>query len=224
MRKLLLSASALLTLSACSYAVDTSVQDIKILTPGAENAVCMMYVDKVKYRVHPPQTTSIFRTEEDLIIDCMAPGNRAKKVVIEPTYNDSAAGNVATAGAGLAWDYASGALFKYPDVVEVSFIGMESGPAFVPDQNRADIRQPEDYRLEEFRPSQPRLNSDGQTIPSQFLKRGETANTSGVSDTNAFTEGAMSSNKGDLKAVVDTYSGALDPSANNGPTPIVPGE
>ena len=174
MRKALLLISTVMFVG-CSYAIDTSVQDITIRTPGAVDAKCNMYVDGVRYRMHPPETTSIARTKEDLIIDCLAPGNRRKKVKIEPMYADSAAGNVVTAGVGLAWDYASGALYKYPDVVEVSFVGMPPGPAFIPAQNNPDIRQPEEYDLEEFRPSQPRMNSDRNAIATQFLKRGETA-------------------------------------------------
>ena len=227
MHKTILSLATLAAVSGCAYAVDTSVQDITLRTPGANNAVCYMYIDKVKYRVHPPQTISAFRTEEDLIIDCLAPGNRRKKVVIEPLIADSTYGNVITAGAGAAWDYASGAMFKYPDVVEISFIGVEEGPALIPDQNNPDIRQPEEYELEEFRPSQPRMNSDKYAVPTQILKRQSgTMTSSAISDTEAFTENSNASmGKGDLQAVVDSYAGALDPSVStDGPTPIIPGE
>lgn len=225
MRKTLLSFSTLALLSACSYATDTAVQDITIHTPGAQGAVCLMYVDNVKYRVHPPQTTSIFRTKEDLIVDCMAPGNRRKKIVVEASYSDKAIGNVATAGVGLAWDYASGALFKYPDVVEVSFLNMDSGPAFIPAQNKADIKQPEEYRLEEFRPSQPRMNADSDQETLMLNKRGETGNIAPVIKGDAFTENPNTSmGKGDLQNVVESYGSALDPSASAGPTPLIPGE
>lgn len=236
MRKTLLSISVATLLTGCAYAVDTAVQDITIRTPGAVDSVCMMYVDKVKYRVHPPQKISIFRTEADLIIDCLAPGNRRKKVVIEPAYNKSAAGNVATAGVGLAWDYASGALFRYPDVVEVSFIDTPIGAPFIPAQNNPDIRQPEDYDLEEFRPGQPRMNADKHLIKTPLVKRGggfleESENTG-----ESFTENAdMSGGKGDLKATtaVEVYGPSLNPAENateapapasSEPTPIVPGE
>ncbi|MFK7839113.1 MAG: hypothetical protein AB8B83_02180 [Bdellovibrionales bacterium] len=226
MFKKILPFGALAILSGCSYAVDTAVQDIMLRTPGAEGAVCNMFIDGVRYRVHPPQTTSIFRSEKDLIIDCMAPGNRRKKVVIETQYADSAVGNVLNAGAGVAWDYASGALFKYPDVVEISFIGIDKGPALIPAQNKPDIRQPEDYDLEEFRPSSPRLNSDKNKIPTEILRRGEASVSSTNNDANAFSENAdMSSGKGDLKSVVERYSSDLNPAAaSTPPTPIIPGE
>jgi len=224
MRKtLLLFTTAIL--ASCAYATDTAVQDITIRTPGAVDAVCYMYVDGVRYRMHPPQTTSIARTEADLVVDCLAPGNRRKEVVIEPKYAEKSVGNVVTAGAGLAWDYASGALYQYPDVAEVSFIGMPVGPALIPAQNNPDIRQPETYRLEEFRPAQPRMNEDKDVMPTQFLKRGETSAASTASDSGAFTEsGGSSMGKGDLQNVVDSYAGGLNPSASNGPTPLIPGE
>ena len=225
MRKTLLLITTAM-LSACAYATDTSVQKITIRTPGAEDAKCLMYVDGVRYRMHPPETTTIATGKEDLIIDCMAPGNRRKEMVVEPMLSDKAVGNVATAGVGLAWDYASGALYKYPDVVEVSSIGMEPGPALIPAQNNPDIRQPEEYMLEEFSPSQPRMNSDRNEIPTQFLKRGETSTTSAVSsDTEAFTENPNASmGKGELQNVIESYSGDLNPGASEGPTPIIPGE
>lgn len=223
MRKTLLLLSTTILVS-CAYSTDTSVQDITIRTPGAEDAVCYMYVDGVRYRMHPPQTTSIARTDEDLIVDCLAPGNRRKEVVIKPVYADSAAGNVVTAGVGLVWDYASGALFQYPDVVEVSFIDMPMGPALIPAQNNPDIRQPEEYKLEEFRPSQPRMNEDRDSIPTEFLKRGETSTSALSSDANAFTEGSGSMGKGELQTVVDSYAGELNPDVSVGPTPLIPGE
>lgn len=225
MRKIIPLIPTVILLASCAYAVDTAVQDITIRTPGAEDAVCYMYVEGVRYRMHPPQTTSIKRSKEDLIVDCLAPGNRRKKEVIEPAYADSAAGNVVTAGAGLAWDFASGALFQYPDVVEVSFIGVPVGPAFIPAQNNPDIRQPEEYILEEFRPGQPRLNEDKDKIPTVFVKRGETAAAESSTETGAFTEsGKATMDKGDLKTVIDSYAGELNPAASDGPTPIIPGE
>lgn len=225
MRNKILSLLTVTALSGCAYALDSSIQDITILTPGAEDSVCYMYVDGVRYRMHPPQTTSIARNEKDLIIDCLAPGNRRKKVVIEPGYADSAVGNVATAGVGLVWDYASGALFKYPDVVEISFVGTPIGPAFTPAQNNPDIRQPEDYPLEEFRPSSPRINSDSLTAPEKLTRKDVPASAvTGISP-DAFSEGGnVSGGKGALQSSINNLGGSLNPSANAGPTPIIPGE
>lgn len=225
MRKTLLSLSTIAMLSGCAYATDTAVQDITIHTPGAEDAVCMLYVDKVKYRVHPPQTTSIFNTKEDLRVDCLAPGNRRKEVIIPPTISDKAIGNIATAGVGYAWDYASGALYNYPELVEVSFIGIPIGPAFVPAQNNPDIRQPEDYRLEEFKPSQPRLNSDRDNSDVSLTRRGGTIQRTATYPAESFSENSsMTGGKGSLQDAVESYGGAINPSAGSAPTPLIPGE
>lgn len=225
MRKTLLSLSTIAVISGCSYATDTSVQDITIHTPGAEDAVCMLYIDKIKYRVHPPQTTSIFNTKKDLVIDCMAPGNRRKEVVIPATISDKAVGNIATAGIGYAWDYASGALYNYPKVVEVSFVGVPIGPAFIPAQNNPDIRQPEDYLLEEFKPSQPRLNSDRDNSNVEIMKRGGMMESTASYPAESFSESSgMSSGKGSLKTVVEGYGNTINPSASSTPTSLVPGQ
>jgi len=215
-------------LASCAYAVDTSVQDITIRTPGAKDAVCYMTVNNVRYRMHPPQTTSIPRSHKDLELDCLAPGNRRKEVIIPPSYADSAVANVANAGVGLIWDHTSGALYQYPDVVEVSFVGIAEGPAFLPAQNNPDIRQPEEYALEEFLPSQPRLNSD-RDMPDTLQKRGEAlmSNASTGNNGDAFSESLnASAGKGDLQSVINTYSGDLNPAAvpDSGLTPIIPGE
>ena len=230
MRKTLLSLSTLAIASGCAYPLDPSVQNITIKTPGAEGTVCMMYVDKVKYRVHPPQTISIFTTEHDLILDCLAPGNRRKKIEIEPTISDKAIGNITNAGVGYAWDYASGALYNYPEVVEVSFIGMPVGPAFVPAQNNPDIRPPEDYLLEEFKPSQPRLNSDRNDTKTIIQKRGSEMNgeieRTATYSSESFTESPSTlGGKGELQSIIESMGEAINPApASESPTPIIPGE
>ena len=152
--------SSVVALASCAYAIDTHIQDVKFVTPGANGSVCFVYVDGLRYRVHPPQTISVNNTKEDLVVDCLAPGNRRKKVVIEPKIADSTYLNVANAGAGLPWDAFSGAAFKFPDIVEVDFTHTPVRAEDPPAQNAPDIKQPEEYMLEEFLPAQPRLNAD----------------------------------------------------------------
>jgi len=171
MSKKLLSLLFIPFLASCAYIDDKSIQDITIYTPGAEDAVCNMYIEGVRYRAHPPQTISIFNSSEDLVIDCMAPGNRRQKLEIPSRRADSAHRNIATLGVGYAWDYASGALFKYPDTIEINFIDEPIGKPLIPAQNNPDIRQPEDYALEEFKPGQPRLNSDKYRQPPELIRR-----------------------------------------------------
>lgn len=153
--------SATLLLGACSYVTDGSVQDVTVLTPGANNAECKLSLGSVQYAYNPPMTRSIQKSEENMVVDCWAPGNRHKVVNIAPNISSSTLYNAGHGVApGLAWDYASKSMYYFPKTVEVDFTQMEVKPFPLPAQNQDDIRPPEDYDLEEFSPSQPRLNSD----------------------------------------------------------------
>ncbi len=162
---------SLLFLSSCAYALDKQIQDITVLTPGAEDTVCYVYVEGLRYKVHPPETVNISKSNQDLIVDCLAPQNRRRKVVIEPTLSDHEYLNAANAGAGAVWDYAANAMFTYPSVIEVDFTSARTSPESMPAQNNPDIKQPEEYLLEEFRPGLPALNSDRGTTQTPILKR-----------------------------------------------------
>lgn len=151
----------LLLVTSCAYVKDGSIKPLTIKTPGAHDAICYAYVNGFRYRFKPPQTMNVGKSKEDLIVECHAPGNRQRTVVIEPTLSDSAKQNIFTGVVpGMAWDSASGALYAYPDTVYVDFTNMPTSPEALPAQNNPDIRQPEEYDLEEFRSKQPRLNSD----------------------------------------------------------------
>src|SRR5262245_50848499 len=117
-RSLLLG--SLFALSSCAYLIDEQIQDITVVTPGAEDAVCYLYVDDLRYKLFPPQTTNISKSYKDLTVDCLAPGNRRRRVVIEPTLSEHAPFNVVNGVIpGTSWDLAGNALFTYPDIITV---------------------------------------------------------------------------------------------------------
>ncbi len=241
-RFLLLSSflAPLIALGACSYAIDESIQDITLKTPGAHDAVCYVYVDGLRYRMRPPQTLNISKSGEDLEIDCLAPGNRRRKVYIEPAIEDSFYANAVTGMVpGGAWDFASKAMYAYPDVIEVSFVGIPTKPEDLPAQNNPDIKQPEEYDLEEFSPGDPRLNED-RNAPVVEVRRRERpglqyTDTGGV-DSGFIEEPAagssvVSGGKGDLMEIIDGLSTDINPSgepsspgAASDPVPLFPGE
>ncbi|MCB1531428.1 MAG: hypothetical protein KDJ35_01030 [Alphaproteobacteria bacterium] len=176
-------------LASCAYGIDTHIQDVKITTPGARGSVCYAYVDGLRYRLHPPQSISISNTKEDLVVDCLAPGNRRKEVVIEAEINNTTFLNVANGGVGVPWDAFSGAAYKYPDIIEVDFTNtpvMEEAP---PAQNAPDIKQPEEYMLEEFHASRPMLNSD-RNAPDVVIERRERG--AGMVESKAYVDQTMS--------------------------------
>ncbi len=173
MRKLLLLSGSLLALGACADLVEGQLQPLTVVTPGAQNAMCVVYTDNIKYRVRPPDTIRINKSSEDLVVDCRAPGNRNQTVVIPAAVSGlTLAGNLPTGLVpGASYDYASGAMFQYPKIVSVDFTGMPVTPEDLPAHNNPDIRQPETYDLEEFLPSSPRLNADKYAIPIELRRR-----------------------------------------------------
>lgn len=165
-----------LTLTGCAYVIDSDSQDITVRTPGATGAYCDMYVKGFRYRVHPPETRHITKSKENLVLDCRAPGNRQRKVVIEPVMARSSNANLITGIVpGLTYDYASGALYKYPEIVTVDFTSVQVRPEDMPAQNADDIRPPESYPLEEFRAGSPRMNSDRYAPDFELQKRARPA-------------------------------------------------
>jgi hypothetical protein len=163
--------TALLLLPSCAYFIDKHIQDIEFVTISAEDAECDVFVNGLRNKVHPPQTININNNEEDMVIDCKAPGNRRKKITVPADINATTLLNVGNAGAGLPWDFASKAAFKYPDVIEIDFTGIPSTSQPLPAQNNPDIIQPEEYILEEFSPSQPVLNADRHEAPLEIVPR-----------------------------------------------------
>lgn len=221
---------AVLLLGACAYALDDSIQDVRIETPGAQNAKCFVYVEDLKYVAHPPQKLNIFKSKENLEVECLAPGNRRKKVFIRPAIEKSAFYNAANLGAGVPLDYTSGALFRYPDVIVVDFTDASVRDSDLPQHDNPALRKSDSYKLEEFLPTTPRLNSDQNSVPPVLLKRGQVAPDfkAGTDDPSAFSEPATKgSDKGDLKSILDKILPNLNPkkdSADAKPTPLFPGQ
>ena len=218
----LLSLSSLIVLASCAYAVEKHIQDVRIETPGAENAVCYMYVEGMRYKVRPPQTVNISKSREDLTIDCLAPGNRRHKVVIKPQISGLAKAE-APLVAPLLWDLASASAHKYPEVITVDFTYTPVRPEDLPAQNRPDVKQPEEYPLEEFLPGRPRLNSDGDELPFALQRREKPGSGVVAPDYSApyMVEEGTGSDKGSLKNAT-TFNPAGPPSRSAEPETVGP--
>ena len=217
-------------LFGCAYTLETAVQDLRIETPGAKDAVCYAYVDGFRYRFHAPETLSIGKTHKDLIIDCLAPGNRRKGVTIPPEITKIMATNIANGFVpGATWDVVSGAAFKFPGVLEIDFTDIPLSAEKLPAHNNPDIRQPEDYDLEEFLPGDPRLNSDRHIKSVPLEKRVRASKKKEYESYYVGTSPAPFS-KGHLPDVPQSEQsdpdshGASQPSANTAPAPLYPGE
>jgi len=126
-----------LLLSGCAYIQDQSYQKLTIETPGAVNAICHVTIDKLKYVFYPPETQTVIKHGKPMEVACMAPGNRDKTIMVE-----------------------AGAIFKYPETVYVDFNAVPVSNMPLPHHNNPDIKQPEEYVLEEFLPGNPMMNKD----------------------------------------------------------------
>ncbi len=229
-QRFILLASVLL-LTSCAYAVDKHIQDLKITTPGAQGSVCYVYVDGLRYRVYPPQSITVDNTKEDLVVDCLAPGNRRKKVIIEPQIPDSFYANAANGFVGGAFDAVSGAMYKFPAVIEVDFTDAPIVAEPPPAQNDPDIKQPEEYVLEEFLPSSPRLNSDKFATPTKIERkeRFQRQESSYVDQDFSFEGSNNMRGKGNLDDAPRVYSPPIDmfpaqpaPATSDGPVKLLP--
>jgi len=208
-------------LGGCAYVMEGPSQTVKFETPGAHNALCYADVEGMKFTVKPPQSISLPKADGDLIVKCDAPGNRTRTIVIKPQHEGSVKWNALNGGVGYGWDYASGAVYHYPETVIVDFRNLPVTENPLPAHNSPDIRQPETYELEEFLPSEPRMNADRYKVSPEVLKRekpsasGETSN-----ETGAFSENPQKgADKGDLKSVIRSLD---EPST--APQRILPGQ
>ena len=160
--------------------------------------------------------------ENDMKLDCMAPGNRRITMTVAPSLETKA---IWGTPAGMAWDYASKSLFHYPDVIAVDFSQEAIVPNDLPKHNSPDIKQPEEYDLEEFRPAAPRMNSDKNKEPAKIWRRGEREQM--MQEQNMSDDSAVEAqDKGSLETILERLGTGetteATPSKNSGGTAIVP--
>jgi len=149
--RLLLTLTACGSLAACASAISTPNQSIAVITPGAEDARCVLSTQHARFVAYPPKAITIRRMQEPLKVTCTAPGNRERTVVVHPVVNKMAAGNVVTAGVGAAYDHVSGALYQYPSPVMVDFTGTRASQRALPSYHNPDTVSPFDQVNEDMR-------------------------------------------------------------------------
>lgn len=195
-----------LVLGGCAYSTKASFQDITFLSPDAHDAKCLVYVDKIKYQVWPPQTVNIKKSEKPMLVVCSAPGNREVEIEVPPKIEEVAIWGTPV---GMAWDYASKSLFSYPEVIAIDFSQEELKSFPLPKHNNPDIRQPEDYNLEEFLPGEPSLNKDKDKKAVELPRRGE-GEVEAEAEGDALEVGASMDNSEVVENKDDESLGALD--------------
>ena len=122
MNKIIAFSLLSIMLTACATLADSQTVDMTIETPGAENAKCTLENKNQKYIAYTGQTLTIMKSPDDLVVRCMAPGNRNKTVLVKREVNKWVVYNVANGFVlGAAYDYFSRGAFDYPNLVTVDF-------------------------------------------------------------------------------------------------------
>lgn len=161
----------LVLLAACSTVVRGPTQEVQILTPGVEGAVCMLETPGARRRVWVPTVVNIEKSHDPLSITCLAPGNREKTILVEPVVDNSAYMNLANAGVGALVDLETGAMFEFPETIVVDFRDIPSQPMPLPAYQQLLKENPNLADVEEFRPGMAILQRDRYQSVPQLIPR-----------------------------------------------------
>lgn len=151
MKNVLVSVLSLSLLSACSTIVNHQTQHVTVKTPGASNAKCYIENQDMKYLAYTDQKVEIMKSPHDLVVRCLAPGNREQVVHVKRGVNDWVVANVANGFVlGAAYDYFSRGAFDYPETITVSFIGDPVKQYPLPQYMSDDLKQNHQYSTIEY--------------------------------------------------------------------------
>lgn len=107
---------ALLSLSACGYTANSSKQYVTFLAPNVDGAVCDVAVEQNHYNILPPQKVKIKTSEEDMHIECNAPGYEAVQMNVAAQVKSKALWGETTGG---DWNYDYQTSQQYPDTINI---------------------------------------------------------------------------------------------------------
>lgn len=156
--------TSVLALSACSTITEGSQQQITFETPNAYDALCEVKLGThgLVYAVRPPQTLWIKRTARNMYITCEAPGNRIVKKEVSSEVAATSFLNVFNGIVpGTAYDADTGAMFKFPEKIEIDFSGVEAVAAPMPNYHNKDGLDPKQAAsIEDYGPDTPAAHDD----------------------------------------------------------------
>lgn len=154
--KYILPLFAVTVLAGCATFVDGQTQNVTIKTPGAENARCILQNEDFKYAVSTDETINMMKSPHDFTVNCLAPGNREKTVLVKREINEWVVANVANGFVpGAAYDYFSRGAFKYPETITVSFVGEPVKSYGLPQYHNDDLGHNNSYNvLEDLGPDE----------------------------------------------------------------------
>lgn len=160
-----------LVLGSCAWTTQTALQAVTFETPGALDAECDVMAGRSKYVVRPPETITLPKAVDMLTVACLAPGGRRKTWEYLPKISPAIVADAALGVVpGMAWDHYSGALYSYPEKIEIDFRDVPLKPEPLPGYHNADIDPPWQAGMDEETPGFPGLNADP-VVPARPERR-----------------------------------------------------
>ncbi|MEK7802505.1 MAG: hypothetical protein AAB276_08635 [Pseudomonadota bacterium] len=157
--------SSLFLLSSCSSMIDGDMQKVSFVAQGASDSRCTIVVgeNSYKYTVSPPQTIWIYKSAEDMNIDCSAQGGRSARLKVKSALAGSTFSNVLNGTLGAVYDAETGAMFKYPSEVMIDFGGQLAQSEPLPVYENTDaLHSDHTAEVEYLGPDVPALAEDKQ--------------------------------------------------------------
>lgn len=172
MKKLSVLVVSLGLLAGCATIIEGQTQPLTVLTPGADDARCIVHNKDMRYTIRSGESRQIMKSNKDLIVDCAAPGNRQRTVIVDSQLEPAAAANVTNGVVpGTTYDHFSKALYAYPEIITVDFTNVQASAYPLPDYMRPEVRNVYSGELENFGPNEEAVPSDRYRTPSVIKKR-----------------------------------------------------
>ena len=130
--------AGVLLLSGCASVVNGNRQKVSVTTHDkgvdVSGATCTLSNDKGVWYLTSPGSTSVHRSYGDMKIDCALTGTTNGSVAVPSVTTGAVYGNILIGGGiGAGVDIATGAAFRYPDVVRVEMGRRTVFPGTQPD-------------------------------------------------------------------------------------------
>ena len=163
--------AALLILPSCSTLLDRSTQEVQFETPGAVNSMCKIDTGEVSYKVHPPETITMMKTNDKLEVRCFADGHGQKTLLVEPVLSNNTFLNVSNGFVpGFAIDEHTKAHYIYPNVIVIDFESIPFQKAEQPPYSVNPAAPPIQY-LDPKKGSLPAINDSDLAAPKTLQER-----------------------------------------------------
>lgn len=149
-------------LAACSTLINGSLQEVKFTSVGADDVYCEAQTGENSYSftVRPPAKVGVQRSKKPIYMTCAAPGNRTLQMKVSSNIAENSYLNAATAGATLAVDATTGAMYEYPKEVVIDFRNVYAKDQPLPAYQNQGTLDPKDQAIEYLGPDTPVLEGD----------------------------------------------------------------